>query len=103
MRFEPDCRFLKDPQGIYAVVNASRAVAGSSGPVVSIHKTEAAADRAAKKDHRFKTMRLNKNLNVNDHVNPMTDAVIGKVAKMETPRIDPGKRRFMPTVRPGGR
>jgi hypothetical protein len=104
MRPEPDIRFVKDIRGTFAVVNSRRALPGTAGPVVSIHTTQAAADRAKRSSAHYRVMKLNKNLPVGAHVNPMTDAVIGKVAQLETPRFDHRVHRsFMPSQREGGR
>jgi hypothetical protein len=103
MRFEPDCRFTKDTQGVYAVVDSSRAMPGHCGPVVTSHKSEAAAQKAARAKANHRVIKLNKVLRPGDQVNGQTDAIFGKVARMETPTIARSKIRFMPTVREGGR
>jgi hypothetical protein len=96
-----DVRFQDRDDGNFVVVNASRDMQGTAGPIVASYKSRSAAERGAKKDHRFKALELNKTLNINDHVNPQTDVIWNRKARFEIPNAS--KQRFYPSAREGGR
>jgi hypothetical protein len=98
-----DCRFETTDEGVYVIVDRSRSIAGSLGPVVKEYADKSSADRAAKKGRDFKVYELNKHLPPGSHINALTDVIFDRRAKFEVPRFNPAIHRFSPTTRTGGR
>ena len=62
--------------GTFAVLDVSRSIGpGDAGAVLSIHKGQAAAIKAAKGLKHSRVVQLRNSLKVGDHPNPMSDLV----------------------------
>lgn len=71
-----DIRSPAQDSKTFAVLDVSRSIGkGDPGPVISIHKGQTAATKAAKKIKHSRAVQLRNLLKVGDHPNPMSDLV----------------------------
>src|ERR1700730_2425026 len=70
--------------GIFAVLDSSKCIDSvDCGPVISLHKTQAAARRASSKVKHSRVLQLktNREWSVGDHANGRTDVIFSNVAR----------------------
>jgi hypothetical protein len=59
----------------FGVFNTAKALSDTSGPLVSMHSSRAAADKAAKENHHYKVLELKKPLEKGCHANTLIDVI----------------------------
>jgi len=69
------------PKKFFVVVNSARALPTTSGPVVSNHRTWAAANRAKKKSGHYRVLEVRGEIPQKQHVNPLTDVIFDRNAR----------------------